>query len=503
MESSKNNIMKKITTIFFLFLGLNLSAQSFSLIDGLHNSSEFDFAAVVLDDAMFYVGKDGQGYPGIRKYDATTQESSVIINSAKLGNRNPDIFVKANNGFIYVEGLEKEVFYYDGTVSSLKSIYKVADENHYIKGIHLLRDGFVVYAEQGIFTNKYSAIYVNYEDAKTQLLKSDITANATSFYQNGDIVCIEISTDNNLYFVNSTDGESVSGKDLIPDAICDDFSFIGGNTDYITYGCQNQRFVYDLNTKSSKETHVFSGFIFENERYIFSKSIPYGVSVTNKETLDTRYIDESNSATECISGRYHYTKRNGSDITIVSTNGDRSQDLKYKYDGPVSGSSARQMEIRSTAEYQGVKYSLMRQSNKLNLITYNDEQSTIDIVTNVCASNCLDHVSLIVLGEDFIVPKYNSEQGWEYFLFDPSGVFTKDTKIYTADIYPNPAQQFFSVKDIENIRLTEIFDVNGKKVLSKSSEEDIIDVSQLSPGSYFVKIVDNNNKKFFAKLHKI
>ncbi|HET6559243.1 MAG TPA: T9SS type A sorting domain-containing protein, partial [Prolixibacteraceae bacterium] len=62
-------------------------------------------------------------------------------------------------------------------------------------------------------------------------------------------------------------------------------------------------------------------------------------------------------------------------------------------------------------------------------------------------------------------------------------------------VYPNPASGFikFEIKDDLNPLLVELYDLNGKKVLSqKHLPKDQITVRQLRPGIYFYKLTRSN-----------
>jgi hypothetical protein len=90
-----------------------------------------------------------------------------------------------------------------------------------------------------------------------------------------------------------------------------------------------------------------------------------------------------------------------------------------------------------------------------------------------------------------------SPGGWEYFNWDVTGVevlktqsFEKDTP--TFELFPNPAQHFITINSVldEKISIT-IYDVNGREVIKTSSadKQKSIDISTISAGIYFVKII--------------
>ena len=76
-----------------------------------------------------------------------------------------------------------------------------------------------------------------------------------------------------------------------------------------------------------------------------------------------------------------------------------------------------------------------------------------------------------------------------------------NNNFFDLNIYPNPANSnFITIKSIfQGIKIVDIFDVNGRKLLSTSIYKDELDISYLKPGFYFVK-VKINNKTITSKL---
>jgi len=81
-----------------------------------------------------------------------------------------------------------------------------------------------------------------------------------------------------------------------------------------------------------------------------------------------------------------------------------------------------------------------------------------------------------------------TENSLIYLLGNSPLLVTEATvKILDATIYPNPVSSILNIKYNGNI-LTQIYDTSGKKILSSDSKS--IDVTQLTPGVYNVKISD-------------
>jgi endonuclease I len=69
-------------------------------------------------------------------------------------------------------------------------------------------------------------------------------------------------------------------------------------------------------------------------------------------------------------------------------------------------------------------------------------------------------------------------------------------------LYPNPSSNYIKISGIKSKTNINIYDVLGKKILSKTIEEsqNNIDVSQLKKGLYFIRIESNNFALKFIKI---
>jgi hypothetical protein len=76
----------------------------------------------------------------------------------------------------------------------------------------------------------------------------------------------------------------------------------------------------------------------------------------------------------------------------------------------------------------------------------------------------------------------------------------------TAKIYPNPAQSKITIEGYQNQFYSfEIFDLSGRKMMAKTeinSNRFMIDVGQLLPGIYFLKLVSTNGESIVRKFSK-
>ena len=61
-------------------------------------------------------------------------------------------------------------------------------------------------------------------------------------------------------------------------------------------------------------------------------------------------------------------------------------------------------------------------------------------------------------------------------------------------IFPNPASQFLNIENTNNIEALSVYNTMGKLVLREVQDNELIDVSELNSGLYFVRIVFNNHE---------
>lgn len=78
-----------------------------------------------------------------------------------------------------------------------------------------------------------------------------------------------------------------------------------------------------------------------------------------------------------------------------------------------------------------------------------------------------------------------------YFAFDNllvglNTLYTDDYLVKKARVYPNPVENMLYVKNISDLKLIDVYNYLGQKVLQ--TKEATINVSQLSQGMYLLKI---------------
>lgn len=110
---------------------------------------------------------------------------------------------------------------------------------------------------------------------------------------------------------------------------------------------------------------------------------------------------------------------------------------------------------------------------------YDSNLKTLENITN------LDNIRLPFEFNNYL---YYSKDGkfWKYGKNLNTEFFTKDSKL---TIYPNPSSNYVKITTTNNetVENVQVFDLNGKLVISKSNSNEI-NISHLNAGTYFAKI---------------
>lgn len=110
------------------------------------------------------------------------------------------------------------------------------------------------------------------------------------------------------------------------------------------------------------------------------------------------------------------------------------------------------------------------------------------------AANIKDNGNLEVISASF---NDNKVAWYEY-----TGLSTNDFSKNNLTIYPNPTYNFVTIDSSENISEMSLFTIQGKK-LELQIDLDKIDISNLTPGIYFLKVKFENNSEVTKKIIKL
>lgn len=102
----------------------------------------------------------------------------------------------------------------------------------------------------------------------------------------------------------------------------------------------------------------------------------------------------------------------------------------------------------------------------------------------------------------FVVEGFQSSGSFEFSALDvfinndPISAIGQAKLLASFSIYPNPAKDFIGIKNAEGSHI-QIFNIQGQKILKKqmSSPNEIIMLTDIAPGSYIVKIINNSDAR--------
>ncbi len=69
-------------------------------------------------------------------------------------------------------------------------------------------------------------------------------------------------------------------------------------------------------------------------------------------------------------------------------------------------------------------------------------------------------------------------------------------------LYPNPTNNAFSIQTSDEIKSVLIYDANGRKVAGFSNQKELLDISKLETGLYFVEVENSANEVSIERLVK-
>jgi len=77
-----------------------------------------------------------------------------------------------------------------------------------------------------------------------------------------------------------------------------------------------------------------------------------------------------------------------------------------------------------------------------------------------------------------------------------------DNSKINYNIYPNPTSDKFIIENSENIKSIYIFQIDGRLIRNIPVNESPIDISDLKPGVYIVKVTEKDNRNIIKKIVK-
>ncbi len=112
--------------------------------------------------------------------------------------------------------------------------------------------------------------------------------------------------------------------------------------------------------------------------------------------------------------------------------------------------------------------------------TWNASQSVyvrfLSITNETPSGGTVDSLGVVKIDEIFVLGTNNTGMG--------------DDMLSSIRIFPNPASDFLMIDQPENINLLQIISSDGRLITSISHPTSGIDISQLTPGQYIIRLVD-------------
>jgi hypothetical protein len=137
-----------------------------------------------------------------------------------------------------------------------------------------------------------------------------------------------------------------------------------------------------------------------------------------------------------------------------------------------------------------------------NLNTVNVSNSFI--IDNNSNLNDVEGLDCYFFTEEFRnnVPNYIIQENLYPSIFENCEIILSNDNFTNNNIsfYPNPAKSNININNTENIEQIDIFDLSGRLIKYKVSDFKNIDLSDLSPGTYILKVSLDSNKFLNSKL---
>lgn len=161
--------------------------------------------------------------------------------------------------------------------------------------------------------------------------------------------------------------------------------------------------------------------------------------------------------------------------------------------------------ITFTAQKQAVSILLnWETTNEINFNRFEIERSVNGFLFETIGSNAAISNSSVI--KNYVFEDKNPGEGINYYRlkqFDINGSFEYSKTIAvnfdrkSSSIFPNPVTDYVTVKCSKKLKGIEILDISGREVLKmKISSNNVYNISSLSKGLYFVKLIEEDGSEF-------
>lgn len=432
------------------------------------SGSGFDLGAdrnkfIVLNNKMYFFARDIAGSYDLWRTDGTAAGTEKMVEVNGFGLGDTDRFIEVNGELFFVMDDENEntigseLYKYNETTNAVTLVKDINPNNGNSSGIHI--------SELTKFDNK---LFFSADNGlSNRLYVSDGTAAGTFIVENTTPLNYLqprklFVFNNELYFIAFKSG---AGQDLLK---CKN-----------TNGIYELEVVYDTNLNGNSNLNPFNFFglndycIYNNELYFVA--------------------------------REQAAPNNGSIYQIYKTNGVGAQIAFSISTANVGNTSGN--DIHNLAIYDDKLFFMMTGINmpEPQLWVANFADGSVTRLTNYSGPDTqpqgvrVDRKP-IIYNNNLYFSGFTSTNGEELWKLSSSNL-SVNQNISSVDykIYPNPT---FDILNIElenstNLKI-EIYDLLGKKAVSFLNQK-TMDISNLQNGIYLMKILDQDNNKFFTK----
>jgi hypothetical protein len=254
--------------------------------------------------------------------------------------------------------------------------------------------------------------------------------------------------------------------------LCATFSLFSSNAfaqDGYTYTIQHNG-AYSFTVQAVPNTSS-NNFATSVQSYGFTIVVPDGVTITSNSSLGStallNFFDGSAISQPTIDG-YLVTETLGSPASLPAPSAATNSDmLTFTVNGtPTSGTM----------------YILENNSTLANTITALKSFMQADMIN--------DGSAIFV---NVVSPTDSGVSGMSTFNF--STLSTEEAELTDVRIFPNPVKNVATITGVTDIETVEITNINGQRVLNKSTNLTTIDLTGLPTGIYFAKIKATSGSK--------
>lgn len=441
---------------------------------------------------LYLSADDGTNGKELWRGDGTTFSLFLDINSGS-GDATPNAFVEYNGQMVFTAfqplPIAREPMISDGTVFGTQLLANVSPVDNFSSDAEF----YTEYNGNLYFSASSSVSGAN----GVQFYVTDGTSAGTQMVKrinsSGDAFPRDYIVYNNLIYFTAEDG--INGREL----------WVSDGTNAGT------QLVQDLYSGPIGSSPGF--FTIYNNRLYFKAShatlgtelfyVNTSGAIVNVANINPGSDSSLPSHLRVFNGKLYFSATDGTNGTeLWETSGTAVSTVMTKNINPGTGSSSP----KGFAEYNGKLYFNASEDNTGAELWVTDGTSTgtiiaADINTGFGAQG--DPEQLIVFNNKLLFVANNGASGRELFEYaDPTLSIKTFDKSRSINIYPNPVDDYFTIKTNHLVKCVAIYNVQGSLVKSFSKTEASYNLQDLKTGLYFIEIETSKGmvtKKFIKE----